>query len=142
MNALAKSALSLSLPRTDPLSAYQFHADLFLSGFERLLLISRKASTTYYPTLHLELSRYVALAGEAGYEMPWTVSRLMGLPPVGMCKVKPSAANTSGTGSRAGTPSGARAPGSPSRRGTSSNNVNSYKVPQTPPRGPSRMGVN
>jgi hypothetical protein len=48
--------------------------------------IARKASATYYPTLHLEISRYVAIAGKAGFEMPWTVSRLVGLPPNGCCK--------------------------------------------------------
>ncbi|KAF8183389.1 armadillo-type protein [Pholiota molesta] len=62
-------------------SAYRFHTDLFLSGLERIILISRKASTTYYPTLHLELARYIAYAGRAGYELPYTVARLIGMPP-------------------------------------------------------------
>jgi len=43
--------------------------------------ISRKASTTYYPTLHLELARYIAYATRAAYELPYTVARLIGLPP-------------------------------------------------------------
>ncbi|KAJ7067210.1 armadillo-type protein [Mycena amicta] len=86
INSICQIVADLNLPKADDHSAYQFHADLFLSGFERIVLISRKASTTYYPTLHLELARYVAHAGRAGYELPWTVSRLVGLPPAGMVK--------------------------------------------------------
>lgn len=72
--------------------------------------ISRKASTTYYPTLHLELARYVAHSARAGYELPWPVSRLVGVPPAGLAK-NPSSAPTSGGRS---TP----APqGSPTKRG-------------------------
>ena len=47
---------------------------------------ARKASTTYYPTLHLEISRYMAFANRAGFEVPWTISRLVGLPPTALCK--------------------------------------------------------
>ncbi|KAF7312586.1 Drf-GBD domain-containing protein [Mycena indigotica] len=86
VNAVCKIAADLNLPKEDDHSAYQLHADLFLSGFERIILISRKASTTYYPTLHLELARYVAHAGRAGYELPWTLSRLVGLPPAALVK--------------------------------------------------------
>ena len=93
------------MPKGHELSAHTFHSDLFLSGLERIILvsyvqmvtqsvlsvlyvqISRKASTTYYPTLHLELSRYMAHASKAGYEIPWTVSRLMGPPPAALCRV-------------------------------------------------------
>ena len=52
-----------------------------------LLQISRKASTTYYPTLHLELARYIAHVMKSGYELPYTVSRLIGLPPTGLAKI-------------------------------------------------------
>lgn len=38
----------------------------------------------YYPTLHLEIARYVNLAGLARYELPWTLSRLLGPPPSAM----------------------------------------------------------
>ncbi|EIN10067.1 hypothetical protein PUNSTDRAFT_86614 [Punctularia strigosozonata HHB-11173 SS5] len=86
INAIAQAAHDLGKPKEHELSAHQFHADLFLSGIERILLIARKASATYYPTLHLEISRYVAWAGRAGFEMPWTLSRLVGLPPTGCCK--------------------------------------------------------
>ncbi|KAF5337944.1 hypothetical protein D9758_013127 [Tetrapyrgos nigripes] len=126
INAIAKAAEDLSLPKENDLSAYRFHADLFLSGFERLILISRKASTTYYPTLHLELARYVVLAGRAGFELPWTLSRLMGSPPAALCKTQPSA-----------TPSGSvrtsvAVPGSPSRRAAKTSLP--PPAPQTPPR--------
>ncbi|KAF8492619.1 armadillo-type protein [Russula emetica] len=84
LNAFAKAAQELNLPREHELSAHQLHTDLFLSGIERILLIARKASATYYPTLHLEIARYVNLAGRARYELPWTVSRLLGPPPGAM----------------------------------------------------------
>jgi hypothetical protein len=51
------------------------------------LQIARKASATYYPTLHLEISRYVTLAGQAQYELPWTVSRLIGPPPPALARI-------------------------------------------------------
>ncbi|KAJ7261715.1 armadillo-type protein [Mycena haematopus] len=100
INAIAKAAAELNLPKEDSHSAYRFHADLFLSGFERIILISRKASTTYYPTLHLELARYVAHCGRAGYELPWPVSRLVGVPPAALAK------NASGAGGRSTAPQG------------------------------------
>ncbi|KAJ3889015.1 armadillo-type protein [Lentinula edodes] len=124
INAVAKATDDLNLPKDHELSAHRFHSDMFASGFERLILISRKASTTYYPTLHLELARYVAFAGRAQFELPWTVSRLIGLPPPGLCKNSVSPSLTSGKSTPA-TPSRktARAPasalppqpGSPSR---------------------------
>jgi hypothetical protein len=40
----------------------------------------------YYPTLHLEIARYIAFASRARFDIPWTVSRLIGLPPNGMVK--------------------------------------------------------
>ncbi|KZT29971.1 hypothetical protein NEOLEDRAFT_1106732 [Neolentinus lepideus HHB14362 ss-1] len=86
INAIAKVAADLQLPKEHDHSAYRFHQDLFLSGLERMILIGRKASTVYYPTLHLEIARYISLAGRAGYEIPWSVSRLMGPPPLSMCK--------------------------------------------------------
>ncbi|KIY43968.1 hypothetical protein FISHEDRAFT_52044 [Fistulina hepatica ATCC 64428] len=93
INAVAQAAADLNLPKEDDQSAYRFHQDLFMSGLERIITISRKASTTYYPTLHLELARYIAHATGAGFELPWTVSRLLGRPPTALCK--PSAPSTS-----------------------------------------------
>jgi hypothetical protein len=123
------------MPKEHEHSAYRFHTDLFLSGLERIILvglalflpfhdadgsvfpqISRKASTTYYPTLHLELARYIAYAGRAGYELPYTVARLIGMPPVGHQKPPNNLdpINTSGPASGRNTP---RQPMTPNRRG-------------------------
>ena len=57
--------------------------------------IARKASTTYYPTLHLEIARYVALAGQARYELPWMLSRLIGSPPSAMARTAKATAHAS-----------------------------------------------
>ncbi|KAJ6624077.1 armadillo-type protein [Mycena sp. CBHHK59/15] len=95
INSIAKAVADLNLPKDNDHSAYRFHADLFLSGFERIILISRKASATYYPTLHLELARYVAHCGRAGYELPWPVSRLVGIPPPTLAKTVPGASGRS-----------------------------------------------
>ncbi|OJA17141.1 hypothetical protein AZE42_05097 [Rhizopogon vesiculosus] len=86
INAIAKSVHELNLPKEHDMSAHRFHADLFASGFERIILISRKTSVTYYPTLHLELARYIAWAGTARFELPWTVSRLIGPPPPALAR--------------------------------------------------------
>jgi len=37
LNAFAKAAQELNLPKENELSAYQLHADLFLSGIERII---------------------------------------------------------------------------------------------------------
>ncbi|KAG2146133.1 armadillo-type protein [Suillus bovinus] len=87
INAIAKCAHELNLSKEHDMSAHRFHSDLFASGFERIILISRKTSVTYYPTLHLELSRYIAWAGAAKFELPWTVSRLIGAPPLALAKL-------------------------------------------------------
>ncbi|KDR78820.1 hypothetical protein GALMADRAFT_137817 [Galerina marginata CBS 339.88] len=103
VNAISKSVEFLNMPKENELSAYRFHTDLFLSGFERIILISRKASTTYYPNLHLELARYIAYATRAGYELPYTVARLVGLPPPAHAKnPQASAAQAAAGGSGSG----------------------------------------
>ncbi|KAH7913769.1 armadillo-type protein [Hygrophoropsis aurantiaca] len=109
INAIAKAVHELNLPKEHDMSAYRFHADLFASGFERIILISRKASAAYYPTLHLELARYISWTGFARYEIPWTVSRLIGPPPTAMCK--PGSARPSRP------PQGQSPHGSPTKRG-------------------------
>ncbi|KAH8831489.1 armadillo-type protein [Flagelloscypha sp. PMI_526] len=119
LNAVAKAAAEFNRPKEDELSAYQFHQDLFLSGFERILLIARKASTTYYPTLHLEIARYVQSANDAGFELPWTVQRLVGKPPTQLCKYPESR-----------TPS---APSTPRRRGNRTPSSTPHKSRQPPP---------
>ncbi|KAF7965950.1 hypothetical protein HWV62_40752 [Athelia sp. TMB] len=98
VNAISRAAADLNLPKEYEHSAYRFHQDLFASGIERILLIARKASTAYYPTLHLELSRYLQFVAHARLELPWTLSRLMGPPPTAMCKP--------GRGSLRGSPGG------------------------------------
>ncbi|KAJ7106963.1 hypothetical protein C8R44DRAFT_559634, partial [Mycena epipterygia] len=70
INTIAKAVVELNLPKEH----------------DHSVLISCKASTMYYPTLHLELVRCVAHAGRAGYELPWTVSRLVGMPPPALAK--------------------------------------------------------
>ncbi|KDQ19339.1 hypothetical protein BOTBODRAFT_436133 [Botryobasidium botryosum FD-172 SS1] len=86
VNLLCTSAADLDLPAENDMSAHKLHSDLFVSGFERILVTVRKASTTYYPTLHLELARYVSLAVHAQYEIPWTLSRYIGPPPATLQK--------------------------------------------------------
>lgn len=90
INAISRSVHDLNLSIEHEMSAHRFHMDLFASGLERIILISRKASTAYYPTLHLELSRYIQWATLAKFELPWTVSRLIGPPPIALCKLRPS----------------------------------------------------
>ncbi|EAU85331.2 hypothetical protein CC1G_07601 [Coprinopsis cinerea okayama7 len=97
INSIATSVAELNMPKEHELSAYRFHCDLFLSGLERILLISRKASTTYYPTLHLEISRYINHAIKAGFELPYTVSRLIGLPPQSVLR-NPGAGTSASSG--------------------------------------------
>ncbi|EIW57226.1 uncharacterized protein TRAVEDRAFT_168855 [Trametes versicolor FP-101664 SS1] len=87
VNAIASYAHALNLPKEHEHSAYRFHHDMFQSGVERILSIARKASTTYYPTLHLEIARYVSAAGRSGLEIPWSLSRIVGQPPTGMRKL-------------------------------------------------------
>ncbi|KIJ66900.1 hypothetical protein HYDPIDRAFT_149967 [Hydnomerulius pinastri MD-312] len=90
INAISRTVHELNMSKEHDMSAHRFHADLFASGFERIILISRKASTAYYPTLHLELARYIFWAGLARFELPWTVSRLIGPPPTALCNVSRS----------------------------------------------------
>ncbi|CAE6371852.1 unnamed protein product [Rhizoctonia solani] len=107
VNAISRIATDQQLSPSDEMSAHKFHSDLFASGFERILATARKASTAYYPTLHLEISRYVQLTQEAHFELPWTLARMVGNPPSGM--IKPTDAR-SGSSSRSGTPAGPRPP--------------------------------
>lgn len=107
INSIAKCVADLNMLKDHDHSAHRFHSDLFLSGLERIILISRKASTTYYPTLHLELARYISYACRAGYELPYTVSRLIGMPPSGLSK-NPEL--------RSGRNTPARPPGTPTKR--------------------------
>ena len=40
LNAIAKSAQDLNLPKDHELSPHRFHSDLFLSGIDRILVVS------------------------------------------------------------------------------------------------------
>ncbi|KAG6334491.1 hypothetical protein ID866_4602 [Astraeus odoratus] len=99
INSIAKLVHELNIEKDHELSALRFHTDLFASGLERIILIARKASATYYPTLHLELARYIHWASLARYELPWTISRLIGPPPNPLCSKgsgRPSKSNRDG----------------------------------------------
>ncbi|KAG8752387.1 hypothetical protein FRC11_008402 [Ceratobasidium sp. 423] len=107
LNAISRIAADQQLPPSDEMSAHKFHSDLFASGLERILATARKASTAYYPTLHLEISRYIQHTQEARFELPWTLARMVGNPPSAMMK---PAEGRSGSTSRSGTPAGPRPP--------------------------------
>ncbi|KZT52327.1 hypothetical protein CALCODRAFT_502444 [Calocera cornea HHB12733] len=114
INATAKAAIEQNLPSTSELSARRFHEDLFASGLERILAIIRKASATYYPTLHLEIARYIHLAIHARFELPWSLSRLVGSPPSPVRRAgitTPDRSGASGNGKSPGRrPQGGRPP--------------------------------
>ncbi|KAG8962099.1 hypothetical protein FRC03_004582 [Tulasnella sp. 419] len=97
INTLCRAAAELNLPPSDEKSAYKLHADLFASGLEPIILTARKASTVYYPTLHLEIARYVAHAIHARYLLPYGISRLIGLPPPALQRRKAPAPQATGS---------------------------------------------
>lgn len=91
-----------SMAKEDPHAAAQLHHDLLCSGMDRILVVCRtlpcpglwrlplkmlqtlrKASTAYYPTVHLELARYVSLLAHASPngKLPHLIDRLIGPPP-------------------------------------------------------------
>lgn len=47
MNSIAKCVADLNLPKEHDHSAHRFHSDLFLSGFERIILVSLLTSLSY-----------------------------------------------------------------------------------------------
>ncbi|SJX61006.1 uncharacterized protein SRS1_12194 [Sporisorium reilianum f. sp. reilianum] len=73
VNAIA-SVLVQTKPHQLPrpaMSALEFHESLFASGVERVLATLRRASQRHYPTTHLEVARYMCLARQAGYALPY-----------------------------------------------------------------------
>lgn len=71
INLVARKLLKIDNPKDGKFKlAIEFHSLLFASGIERLLAITRKASQTYYQTLHLELARYFDLTKKAGFRLP------------------------------------------------------------------------
>jgi len=115
LNAVAKAVQDLNLPKDHEHSAYRFHSDMFLSGVERVLLVARKASVTYYPTLHLEIARYVTAVCRAGFELPWSLSRIIGAPPSNMRKLTVGRAQVQNLG-KSSLPISGSAPASPMKR--------------------------
>ncbi|KAK8864175.1 hypothetical protein IAR55_001421 [Kwoniella newhampshirensis] len=77
------NALCKQLAIEDREKALQLHQDLMSSGMDRILVTFRKASTTYYPAVHLELARYVSLlqAVSLGGKLPYLISKMVGPPP-------------------------------------------------------------
>lgn len=89
--------VSSHLAGEDARDAQKFHTDLIASGLDRILVVGiqchecpaltpqtmRKASTTYYPTLHLEMARYVDHLKRAcpGDKMPYLINKMIGSPP-------------------------------------------------------------
>ncbi|GAA5948889.1 hypothetical protein JCM3765_003942 [Sporobolomyces pararoseus] len=69
--ATAHLRLINAIARTCPTveAAFVFHDQLFQSGFERVLFTLRRASLVYYQSLHLEMSRYIALARSARFNL-------------------------------------------------------------------------
>ncbi|WVN88109.1 uncharacterized protein L203_103309 [Cryptococcus depauperatus CBS 7841] len=78
LNAFAKR-----LAVENPEKARQLHYDLMASGMDRILVTFRKASTTYYPTVHLELARYIALLKHVSPngKLPYLINKMVGPPP-------------------------------------------------------------
>ncbi|KIR77456.1 hypothetical protein I306_05650 [Cryptococcus gattii EJB2] len=70
--------------------ARQLHYDLMASGMDRILVTFRKASTTYYPFVHLELARYIRLLQEASPSgrLPYLISKMVGPPPEEITKAQ------------------------------------------------------
>uniref|UniRef100_V5EWX3 Formin GTPase-binding domain-containing protein n=1 Tax=Kalmanozyma brasiliensis (strain GHG001) TaxID=1365824 RepID=V5EWX3_KALBG len=75
---------SHQLPRP-AMTAAEFHSSMFASGLERVLVTLRKASQHYYPTTHLELARYLSLAQQAGFALPYHLTDWLESP-----KLKPA----------------------------------------------------
>ena len=70
MRLLNLTFRTLLVKAADSSLAHEFCSLLFASGIERLLGVLRRASQTYYQPLHLELSRFFALAEQAHFSMP------------------------------------------------------------------------
>ncbi|KAJ9119640.1 hypothetical protein QFC22_003349 [Naganishia vaughanmartiniae] len=61
--------------------ACRFHADMMFSGMDRILCTVRKASTDLYPEFHLELARYIKLAVDTEFDLPYLIRALITPPP-------------------------------------------------------------
>ncbi|WVQ77155.1 hypothetical protein IAR50_006838 [Cryptococcus sp. DSM 104548] len=83
LNAYAKRQAAEDIDK-----ARQLHRDLMASGMDRILVTFRKASTTYYPSVHLELARYIAIlqAASPDGKLPYLISKMVGPPPSEVAK--------------------------------------------------------
>ncbi|KAJ7088952.1 hypothetical protein C8R44DRAFT_892579 [Mycena epipterygia] len=70
INTIAKAVVELNLPRSTTTRCWCVMVSVTISADVARTLISCKALTMYYPTLHLELVHYVVHAGHVGYELP------------------------------------------------------------------------
>ncbi|KAJ9094493.1 hypothetical protein QFC21_006032 [Naganishia friedmannii] len=61
--------------------ACKFHAAMMFSGMDRILCTVRKASTDLYPEFHLELARYIKLAVDTEFDLPYLIRALITPPP-------------------------------------------------------------
>ncbi|OWZ74443.1 hypothetical protein AYX14_00090 [Cryptococcus neoformans] len=84
------NAFAARQAKEDMDKARQLHYDLMVSGMDRILVTFRKASTTYYPCVHLELARYVRLLQEASPngKLPYLISKMVGPPPEEVTKAQ------------------------------------------------------
>jgi len=57
LNAFAKAAQELNLPKEHELSAHQLHLDLFLSGIERIILVINLHGRCSFAELMIPLAR-------------------------------------------------------------------------------------
>lgn len=73
INAIASVLVQIKLHQLPKpaMSALEFHSSLFASGIERVLATLRRSSQHYYPTTHLELARYLSLAQQARFDLPY-----------------------------------------------------------------------
>ncbi|OCF42760.1 hypothetical protein I317_03362 [Kwoniella heveanensis CBS 569] len=96
-------------------AAKHLHGDLMSSGMDRILVTLRKASTTYYPTLHLELARYVDLLGASSpagdKKLPYLIGKMVGPPPEEVRKFDYRAGAGAGRGWTGMPATGGRTPG-------------------------------
>ncbi|WAQ81621.1 hypothetical protein PtA15_1A963 [Puccinia triticina] len=70
LNQIIKTAASSA-------DSKQIFQELFESGFERCLVTLRKSSVDYYPMVHLELARFIALGISHRFELPYNILKYL-----------------------------------------------------------------
>lgn len=139
MTSLHTNSTQTCLPRVSSVSSlYVFtlkcHLRILKDSYLFLFQTTRKASTAYYPTLHLEIARYVSIADASGFEVPWSLARYIGLPPTNVLKAG-TLDRMAGTarGARITVTGGQTPPGSPSRQSQAPRGI---QLPQIKPVSP------